>query len=121
MSFVFFLRTCFSLIDLPKDYWFKESDALLEIEYPFSDTLQELAGHEAYLDSTNENNDDLTSCFTANTHYSTFDDKLLIRKTGNSFILTWSGVLPDINNSQHEIFMKNKFCFTLETCCALEA
>lgn len=108
------------LIDPPEDYWFRESDALLEIEYPFSGVLQELLGQEIYLDSTDENNDDLTNFFIANTHYPTFDDKLLIKQTADSFVLIWSGVLPDINNSQYEIFMKNKFRFTLETLCEQE-
>ncbi len=105
------------LINLPKDYWFKDSKSKLELELPISDFGNEIIGKEIFIDSENEDNEDLTNFLIANTHYPTFDDKILITKTNDKYLLKWSGLLPDIKNSRYEIYMKTMFKFSLETEC----
>ncbi len=103
------------LNNLPKDYWFKDSKSKLELEISLSDFGSEVIGKEIFISSEDALNEDLTNFLIANTDYPTFDDKILITETNNKYSIRWSGLLPDIKNSRHEIYMETKFKIILET------
>lgn len=101
--------------DLPKDYYFKSSASTLELELPVED--ENVLRKEIFIDSEDEDNEDLTNFNIANTHYSTFDDRITIKKEKDKYIINWTGLLPDIKNSRYEVYMKNMFVFRLQGEC----
>lgn len=99
----------------PADFWFKESEARLELELPIPKSVKNVMDHTFFIDSEDEDNEDLTSFFIANTHYPTFDDTILIRQTEDSHVLQWSGLVPDIKTDRYEMYMQIRYKFALET------
>lgn len=101
--------------DTPKDYWFKDKASKLELEFPIDD--EEIFDKEIFIDSEDEDNEDLTNFFIAGTHYPTFDDRIIIKKENNKYRINWTGQLPDIKNSRYAVYMKNMFSFRLQGAC----
>ena len=99
-------------IGKPKDYWFKSSASKLELELPLED--ENIFGKEFFVDSEDEDNEDLTNFLIAGTHYPTFDDRMIIKEENKKYLLNWTGQLPDIKNSRYEVYMKNMFSFHLQ-------
>lgn len=101
--------------DTPKDYWFKNKISKLELELPIEN--KETFDKEIFIDSEDENNEDLTNFFIAGTHYPTFDDRITIKKENDKYRINWTGQLPDIKNSRYAVYMKNMFSFRLQGAC----
>ena len=106
------------LINPPRDYWFKAGNATLEVECPVPEGIADnLFSTEIFLDSEDEDNEDLTNFYIANTHYPTFDDRIKITRSGGAYTVSWQGLMPDLKNSRHEVYMKTLFPFSLEAAC----
>ncbi len=95
---------------------FDASDAKLELELPVPKLVENIIGNEFFIDSADEDNEELTNFYLAQTHYPTFDDTILIRqKEDGTYWLKWNGKIPDVKTSRYEMYMQMRFVFTLET------
>ena len=113
-------KTLFVKVDFaettPAEGWFDSSDAKLELELPIPKLVKNVIGNEFFIDSADEDNEELTNLYLAQTHYPTFDDTILVhQKEDGSYWLKWTGKVPDVKTICYEMYMQMRFNFTLET------
>lgn len=101
--------------NLPIDYWFKNITSFLELEIPIDNV--DILEKEISINSLMQENDNFTNFYVVETHYPTFNDKIILSKKEEHYYLKWSGFVPDIKNSWVENYMKQFFPFLLQTIC----
>lgn len=108
------------IISEPIDYFFKETEAFLELEIPMNNVLDldSLLDKSIIIHSDKE--DGWTNFLINENHFPTFNDEIVFRKKEGNYYLNWIGYLPNINYWDFEKAMKQKFKFELRTIIVIE-